>query len=172
MAEPFVGEIRLFGGSYAPIGWLPCEGQLLSIFDYDTLYSLLGTTYGGDGENTFALPDLRGRLPIHQGTGPGLSTRMMGETGGSEQVTLSASQMPAHRHTLQASTRRATVGRAATDGLLATATAPIYGPPPASSTLEASTLNAIGQGLPHDNMPPFLALSFIIAFQGIYPSRS
>lgn len=171
MAEPFVGEIRLFGGSYAPLGWLACEGQLLPIAQYDVLFSLLGTTYGGDGISTFALPDLRGRLPIHQGTGPGLSTHVMGEMGGSEQVTLTAAQMPAHRHTMQASTRRATVGRAASDGLLATATAPIYGPPPASTTLEASALNAIGQGLPHDNMPPFLALSFIIATEGIYPSR-
>lgn len=171
MAEPFIGEIRLFGGGYAPLGWLPCEGQLLPIAEYDLLYSLLGTVYGGDGQVSFGLPDLRGRLPIHQGSGPGLTTREMGEMGGSEQVVMTPAQIPAHRHTMQASKRPAMLGRAASDGLLATATAPIYGPPPATASLEASALNQIGQGLPHDNMPPFLALNFIIATEGLYPSR-
>jgi microcystin-dependent protein len=172
MSDPFLGEIRMFAGNFAPVGWEFCNGQLLSIAENDALYNLLGTTYGGDGVNTFGMPDLRGRTPMHQGTGNGLSTRILGEITGAESVTLTAAQLPAHYHPVHACSG---VGTLATPG------GNVWG---ASSTGEKQyTLNApnvamapactttVGGGQPHENMMPYQAVSFIIATQGIYPSQ-
>jgi microcystin-dependent protein len=173
MAQPYVGEIRLFAGNFAPAGWLNCNGALLPISEFETLFQLIGTTYGGDGQETFALPDLRGRVPIHQGTGAGI-TYMIGQTGGVETVTLTAQQYPAHSHGLRASNAVAS-GAAGPTGVLAASTATMYGTTVAPSVAMAA--NAIsgtagaGSGFQaHENMAPFLTLTYIISLFGIYPS--
>lgn len=176
MSEPYVGEIRLYPyGRGAPVNWQLCDGSLLSIASYDVLYSLLGTSYGGDGVTTFAVPDLRGRVPIHQGTGPGLSSYPLGQVGGTETVTLTTQQMPAHNHIALASTAP---GNAATAGgnLLATvANEPLYVPSDPGGTpypLPATTVGVAGQSQPHDNTAPTLTLNYCIALYGIYPSQN
>ena len=162
-SEPFIGEISIFGFNFAPRGWSTCDGQLLAISSNQALFSLLGTTYGGDGRTTFGLPDLRGRLPMHFGSGPGLTNRPIGQRGGAEQVTLTVGTMPSHNHTLELAT---------TDG-----------PPPdtyvvvpnysstANATLDEE-LGMTGGGQAHDNMPPFQVLNFCIALVGVFPSRN
>jgi microcystin-dependent protein len=172
MSDPYVGEIRMFAGNYAPNGWMLCSGQTLPISEYDTLFALLGTTYGGDGQNTFNLPNLCGRMPVHQGQGPGLPSCPLGQTGGQETVTLAASQIAAHNHTLACSSANGTAADpagnvpAASDTALNTAAG------------DGSTMNAAAVGLssggsqPHDNMSPFLAINFIIATEGIFPSQN
>lgn len=169
MSEPFVGEIRMFAGNFAPRGWAFCDGQLLAVSQNDALFSLLGTIYGGDGRTTFGLPDLRGRLPIHAGTGPGLSPRRLGAKGGAEKVTLTVNQLPSHSHRLQASTDVANEF-AAQDNLLANSSRPIYvgGPPVA---MASSAIGNVGGSRSHTNLMPFLCIHFIIALVGIYPSR-
>jgi microcystin-dependent protein len=164
MSNPYVGEIRMFAGNFAPVGWEFCQGQLLAIADYDVLFNLIGTTYGGDGQQTFALPNLASRFPVHLG-----SSYVMGESAGVEQVTLSVPQMPAHRHAQLASSGPATspvptngVPAAWADGQFSTA-AP-------DSTLAVNALAVSGGSQPHDNMPPYLCLNFIISMFGIYPS--
>lgn len=169
MATPYVGEIRLVPYTYAPVGWAFCDGSLVSVTAYEALYNLIGTTYGGDGVTTFALPDLRGRTPIHVGQRPGGSNRTLAETGGVEQVTLTASQMPTHAHPMTASSApgdsQTPAGNSpSADG--ANRIAP-YGT--TSNTTMADPLPT-GGGQPHDNRPPFLALNFCIALEGIYPS--
>lgn len=169
--DPYVGEIRLFASNFAPVNWALCQGQLLSIAQYDTLFSLIGTTYGGDGQNTFALPDLRGRVPVHQGPGPGLSMAAIGQTGGTETVTLQSSQVPAHSHGLRASTAAADQGTPGNNLLAATAVAS-YGPGPASTAMAAGAIEPAGSvAQPHDNMAPTLAVNYIISLVGIYPSQ-
>ncbi len=156
--EPFVGEVMLFGGNFAPLGWAFCDGQLLAVSENDALFSLLGTIYGGDGQTTFALPDLRGRVPIHAGTGSGLSPRVLGARGGQEQVTLTAVQLPAHDTLPEVQVRGtgpATVG-ATVGGNPGT---PVAG-------------SSAGGSQAHDNMPPVLAVNYCIALFGIYPSRN
>jgi microcystin-dependent protein len=172
VSNPYIGEIRMFAGNFAPEGWLFCDGALVSIDDYDTLYNLVGTTYGGDGQTTFALPDLRGRLPVHMGQGRGLSNLVLGETGGLESVTLTPSQVPSHTHALTGSTSAATstsptnaVWGAWSDGQYATA-------PTDGARLAADALTPVGGSQPHENMPPFLVVNFIISLYGIYPSQS
>lgn len=174
MSEPFVGEIRMFGGNFAPAGWAFCDGQLLLISDNDALFSLLGTIYGGNGTTTFALPDLRGRLPIHQGTGPGLSQRLIGSKGGSEEVTVTAAQLPVHTHPLQATESAAIsqdpVGRAfaPTAGLV-----DLYqeaNDDPQNMAPEA--ISSTGGSRSHENIQPFLCINFIIALFGVYPSQT
>jgi microcystin-dependent protein len=167
MATPFVGEIRMFGGNFAPVGWMFCDGQLLLISEYETLFNLIGTTYGGDGQSTFALPDLRGRVPVHQGGG-----LVMGQLGGSETVTLAASQMPAHTHSMNASSTAATPAAGPTGVLGASATTSFYGVGPATTPMAASALAPAGGTQPHENMAPFQAVSFIISLFGIFPSPS
>lgn len=169
--EPYLGEIRMVGFNFAPTGWALCNGQLLSIAQNTALFSLLGTTYGGDGQTTFALPNLQGRMPIHQGSGSGLSPRSIGESGGAEAVTLSVSEMPPHNHLLSGTDKVATSRDVANNTLARSWPGPAYRPEPATVVAHASSISSTGGGLPHDNMPPFLAVNFIIALQGIFPSR-
>ncbi|MDF7801039.1 tail fiber protein [Pontiellaceae bacterium B1224] len=171
MAEPFIGEIRMFGGNFAPRNWAFCNGQLLSIASHDALFSLLGTTYGGDGRTTFGLPDLRGRVPLHVGSGPGLTPRPWGQKSGSEQVALSANELPAHTHTLPAyegfaeqKSPEGHVPAKAGDG------EQNFSSMPADTTLHNT--GTAGSGQAHSNVQPFICISFIIALYGIYPSRS
>lgn len=167
--EPFIGQILLFAGNFAPTGWALCNGQLLSIAQNSALFSILGTTYGGDGITTFGLPDLRGRVPMHWGNGPGLTPRTVGEQSGSESVTLLQTQVPAHTHTVNASDVAADARNPANAILAQNASYTTSAP---NTTMSASSLTSVGGGQPHDNMQPFLAITFIIALEGIYPSRS
>lgn len=170
MSQPYVGEIRLFAGNFAPSGWALCQGQLIAISDNETLYTLIGTTYGGDGVSSFALPDLRGRVPVHQGQGPGLSPRPRGETGGFERVTLLTNQTPLHSHTLHASTAPASVPTPG-GNVLATTGAASYGPGPASTAMASGAIDTTwGNAQPHENMAPTLTVNYIIALYGIFPS--
>ena len=171
MSDPYVGEIRLFAGNFEPVGWMFCSGQLLPIAGYDVLFNLIGTTYGGDGQQTFALPDLRGRIPLHQGQGPGLSLRVIGQMGGSETVTLQASQMPQHTHVLRASASAAT-GSAPGGALLASTAVASYDPSPAMTAMAPAAVSVAGGSQPHENMAPTVAVSYIISLFGIYPSQA
>jgi len=165
-----VAEIRIFAGNFAPTGWAFCNGQLLPISQNTALFSLLGTTYGGDGKSNFALPNLQGCSPMHPGAGPGLTPRDLGESGGGPTVTLLESEMPLHAHTLRAAAT-ATTGAPSGAALAATASESVYGPLSDPLAMAPATLAAAGGSLPHDNRQPYLVLSFIIAMQGIYPPR-
>lgn len=171
-ASPFLGEIMPFAGNFAPTGWLACQGQLLSIAQYDALFSLIGTTYGGNGTTNFALPDLRGRVPIHSGQGPGLPNYVVGQTAGAESATVSVAQLPAHSHA--AATAGAGNAPVPTGGVPAPSRAadPSYGPPAGGATMPAGAVSASGAASPqsHENTQPFLAINFCIAVSGIYPS--
>jgi microcystin-dependent protein len=172
MSQPFIGEIRMFGGSFAPAGWAFCDGQLMPISQNDALFQLIGTIYGGDGEETFALPDLQGRAPMHQGQGPGISqSYVIGEKAGTESVTLTTQQIPVHNHALIASTNTADQV-AGTNGILAAAFSQSYlfGAAP-DSNLNAQTLGPVGGSQPHENMQPYLAISFILSLFGIFPHQ-
>jgi microcystin-dependent protein len=165
MAQPYVGEIRMFAGTFAPAGWMDCDGQLLPISGNETLFQLIGTTYGGDGQSTFALPDLRGRVPVHVGAGI-----VLGEQAGVESVTLTAQQIPAHTHGHSASASPASTTGNPT-GLTADAgTTLIYGADAPSIPLNAAAISTVGGSQPHDNMAPFLAVTYIISMFGIFPS--
>ena len=171
MSNPYVGEIRMFGGNFAPAGWAFCDGSILSIAENDTLFNLIGTTYGGDGQNTFALPDLRGRAPIHMGTGPGLTPRTIGEASGSESVTLITSQILVHTHTPVASTANGNANTPSNSYWAASSTTPQFVPgDQVNTTMNPGALAATGGSQPHDNMLPFTTISFIISLYGIYPS--
>jgi len=172
MSNPYVGEIRMFGGTYAPYGWSFCNGSLLSIADYSALFNLIGTTYGGDGNTTFALPNLLGRMPIHAGTGQGTQTYVLGQIGGLEQVDLITNQIPSHTHALSGSTDTANA-TVATGNVLAAPAASVgtpYAQQPARAAMAAASVGQAGGSTPHDNMMPFLCVSFIISLFGIYPS--
>jgi microcystin-dependent protein len=175
MTEPYIGEIRMFAGNFAPRGWAFCDGQLLAVSTNDALFSLLGTIYGGDGRTTFGLPDLRGRLPIHFGSGPGLTPRNIGVKAGDEQVTLTTNQLPAHSHQpLKASAEPADDANP-TGKSLANTSYDLYiqNPIPASITnLHDSAITKVGGSQSHSNLQPFLCVHFIIALVGIYPSRT
>lgn len=172
MSTPFVGEIRMFGGNFPPREWAFCNGQFIAIAQNDTLFNLIGTTYGGDGVTTFQLPDLRSRVPVHQGQGSGLSPYVIGQVGGVESVTLQQSQIPSHTHFLQA------------DGAPGDQTGPgghylaggttisryIAGVP--AALMSDASISSAGSSLPHSNLQPFLAVSFIIALVGVFPSRN
>jgi len=169
MGQPYVGEIRMFGGNFAPMGWMFCEGQLLPISENETLFQLIGTTYGGDGQSTFALPDLRGRIPVHQGTGPGLPGYTLAETGGMETVTLTVNQMPVHNHVfaMQQSGSHATP-----EGTIL-ASSPLRQFSSATGglkTMSPAMVVPAGGNQPHDNFMPYLCVSFIISMYGIFPS--
>ena len=170
--DPFVGEIRMFAGNFAPNGWALCDGQLLAISQNDALFSLLGTIYGGDGQTTFGLPDLRGRVPIHMGSGPGLSSKPIGFLGGSENVTLIASQMPAHSHAFQASAGPGSQSNPAGAVPGASPSVDLYIEEAPSVALNAGSVTSTGGSQPHPNLQPFQCINFIIALFGIYPSRS
>ena len=169
MAQPYVGEIRMFAGNFAPAGWMFCEGQLLPISEYETLFNLIGTTYGGDGQETFALPDLRGRIPIHQGNG-----FILAETGGAEEITLTVQQIPAHTHAFLGSSNLATgtppagqvVGKSGSAAILP------YGTDAPVSPLSAQSVGTVGGSQPHTNFQPYLCVDFIISLFGIFPSPS
>lgn len=165
MAQPYVGEIRMFAGNFPPAGWMFCEGQLLPISENETLFQLIGTTYGGDGESTFALPDLRGRVPLHQG-----NSFQMAEAAGVEQVTLSIQQIPIHTHTLFGSTNTATAANPTTQ-VIGTSTAidTFINAQPAQA-LSPASITSVGGNQPHNNMQPYLCVDFIISLFGIFPS--
>ncbi len=174
-SEPFVGEIMMFGGNFCPRGWTNADGQLVSVSQNQALFSLLGTMYGGDGRTTFGLPDLRGRVPLHAGQGPGLTERRQGTRGGSEAHSLRVAEMPKHQHALNASKEVANQG-SPTNNVLATQSrkkrmyAPFSGK--TRTPLNANAIGTAGSGQAHNNMQPFLPIRFCIALQGVYPSRN
>ena len=182
MSNCFLGQISMFGGNFAPRNWAFCNGQLLSIAQNTALFSLLGTTYGGDGITTFALPDLRSRLPLDWGQGPGLSNYQLGQAAGSQSVTLNVTQMPAHIHMLIATTATANataVGNTVIPGAAAGDSAPLFYaaqqqglPPPAPVPLDPGACGLAGGNQAHNNLMPSLCITFIIALQGIFPSRN
>lgn len=175
MSEPFIGEIMMFAGNFAPRGWAFCNGQLLSIAQNTALFSILGTTYGGNGQTTFGLPNLQGRIPMHWGQGTGLTTRTLGESLGTESVTLLATQMPAHTHGM-----KGVNGAANTENPQAaacaipepTGTVSTYSTANPDVAMNAGAIGPTGGSQPHDNVQPSLCVSFIIALEGIFPSRS
>ncbi len=171
MSEPFVGEIRMFAGDFAPRGWAFCDGQLLAVSQNDALFSLLGTVYGGDGRTTFGLPDLRGRIPIHAGTGPGLSPRRLGAKFGTEEETLTVNQLPSHTHPLQASTNIADETAPQGNVLGQLNAAELYFSADATVNFSPNAITGTGGTQSHFNLMPFLCVNFIIALFGIYPSR-
>lgn len=171
MSQPFLGTIMMFAGNFAPLGWAECNGALLPISQNEALFSLIGTTYGGDGQTTFAVPDLRGRVPIHQGTGPGLSTYSIGQQAGSETVTLVANQMGGHTHQLQSNNSNGTANSPAGAIVAGSASTP-YTTAAGDTSFGPSMIGAAGGSQPHENMMPFLALTFVIAVQGIFPSQN
>jgi microcystin-dependent protein len=173
MADPFVAEIRIFPFTFPPKGWAFCDGQLLPISQNTALFALLGTTYGGDGKSTFALPDLQGSAAMHPGAGQGLSTRVLGEIGGAESITLLGSEMPLHTHTLRATVEPGdnrlpspTVALSASTGAFAYVSAN-----PSLTPMAVQALPPAGGSLPHNNMQPYLTLNFNIALQGVFPPR-
>jgi microcystin-dependent protein len=173
MSEPFVGEIKMFAGGFAPRSYAFCDGQLLQVSQNDALFSLLGTIYGGDGRTTFALPDMRGRVPVHQGSGPGLSQRQLGSRAGEERHTLTANEVPAHTHTQRANPGDGNAMSPA-GGVPAKSKAGLsaYTQSPSSAvTMHPNALLAAGGGQAHENMMPFQGVYYIIALFGIYPSR-
>ena len=173
MSQPFVGEIRIFAGNFAPAGWAFCSGQLLPISENDTLFALIGTTYGGDGQNTFALPDLRGRLPLHNGTGPGLSSYTIGQSGGVENVTITAPQLPAHTHPALCSNGSGSNTSNPQAGTWSTADTASYSSGNRSGFMGTPiTTTPAGGSQPHNNVGPFLCLDFIISLFGIFPSQT
>jgi len=172
MSEPFVGEIRMFAGNFAPRGWAFCDGQLLAVSQNDALFSLLGTIYGGDGRTTFGLPDMRGRIPNHAGSGPGLSPRRLGAKLGTENETLTTNQLPSHSHVFQASTAAGTQSSNNGQYLASSANVRVFRPAGANSTLLNTSVNNTGGSRSHSNLMPFLCVNFIISLFGIYPSRN
>lgn len=170
MSQPLLGEIRIFGGSFAPAGWAFCDGSLLSISEYDALFTLIGTTYGGDGEETFGLPDLRGRSAVHAGRGPGLSQDyVLGEQGGVEQVTLGTQQIPSHTH-VPVATATPTSAAPSNSVVWSSQAATAYAPVDPAANLAGGAMLPAGGSQPHDNMPPYLVISYIIALYGVFPS--
>ena len=172
MSEPFMGEIKIVSFNFPPRTWALCNGQFLPINQNQALFSLLGTMYGGNGQTTFALPDFRGRAPVHQG-----SSFIVGEKGGQEAVTISQSTMPAHNHFVQASTQDANspfveVASPASNNVFATVAGGVYGPPTNLTTMYPATLSNVGGSQPHDNRQPSLVLNFVIALSGIFPTQN
>lgn len=176
MSEPFVAEVRIFAGNFAPRGWAFCNGQLLPISQNTALFSLIGTTYGGDGRTTTALPNLEDRVPMHPGRGPGLTARRLGERGGTEMVTLTEAQMPNHSHTMSASSspgeRAGPVTNGVSNALARGTGSSQYTDQTNTVALADEAVPSTGGGQPHNNLQPHLVLNFIIALVGLYPSRS
>lgn len=174
MSEPFIAEIRIFAGNFAPRGWAFCNGQLLPVSQNTALFSLIGTTYGGDGRTTTALPNLQGRAPMHPGSGPGLTARRLGQSGGVETGTLSEAQMPNHAHTMRAQSNDANSGVAVDNSLARTDGGLSYQSNSGANLVQfaSEALPSTGGSQTHNNMQPYLALNFIIALVGLYPSRS
>jgi microcystin-dependent protein len=164
MSSPYVGEIRMFGGNFAPAGWAFCDGSILPISENETLFNLIGTTYGGDGQETFALPDLRGRVPIHQGSG-----HVIGEAAGVETVTLTTQQIPQHTHPPQAQSGQGSLS-SPSGAVWARSSLNEFAPGPAAVAMASGIVGAAGGSQPHENMAPFLAVNFIISLFGVFPS--
>lgn len=180
MANPFVAEIRIFPFNFAPTGWATCDGQLLPISQNTALFSLLGTTYGGNGQSTFALPNLQGAAPMHPGQGPGLSLRDLGQIAGVESITLLTSEMPAHAHTVQATSINGNTDQPS-NAILArgnfslqgtTGSVPLYSDQPPNTDMSFQGMAIAGGSLPHSNLQPYLTLNFCIALQGVFPPRT
>jgi microcystin-dependent protein len=174
MAQPYVGEIRMFAGNFAPNGWMFCEGQTLPIAENEVLFQLIGTTYGGDGEETFNLPNLASRVPIHMGTGPDGTTYQLGEMAGTEQETLSVQQIPNHTHPLMASNDLSTLTTAGGNVLSTPQSATVfpYGSDLPPATLNNQVITPAGGSQPHENTQPFLCINFIISLFGVFPSQT
>lgn len=180
MSSPYIGEIRMFGGNFAPVGWAFCSGQILPISEYATLFNLIGTTYGGDGQSTFALPDLQGRIPVHAGQGPGLSQNyVLAEKAGVETVTLTSQQIPNHTHTPQISNAPGSTYAPTGSTVLANSNSTsvnVYKSPAdlanGQVVLNTASIGPTGGSRPHDNLQPTLAVSYIISLFGIYPSQN
>ena len=168
--ECFIGEVRIFAGNFAPRNWALCDGQLLPINQNQALFSILGTTYGGDGRTNFGLPDLRGRVPIHAGNGPGLTPRTLGAKGGEEAHVLTVQEMPSHTHTLNARNQRGNTN--IPSGNVLARKKNFYSTQPQNAILSNGAIGTTGGGQAHNNMPPFQALNYIICLQGIFPSRN
>ena len=169
---PYVGEIRMFAGNFAPNGWLFCDGQTLPIADNEVLFQLIGTTYGGDGEQTFNLPNLASRVPVHMGTAPNGNTYQLGEMAGTEQETLTVQQIPNHTHTLMGSTAQATSRGPVPSNIPATAAGDVYNQAPDAIALSPQAIAPAGGSQPHDNTQPFLCINFIISLFGVFPSQT
>ncbi|HZH66820.1 MAG TPA: tail fiber protein [Flavisolibacter sp.] len=167
MAQPYIGEIRLFAGNFPPIGWLFCEGQMLPISENDILFILIGTTYGGDGQETFALPDLRGRVPVHQGNG-----FILAETGGAEEVTLTVNQIPNHSHPLSVSGSAGSTSLAAGKLLAKSTSKAIYKTSGTMGTMSPQAIGGTGGSQPHTNFQPYLCINYIISLYGLFPSQT
>lgn len=167
MAQPYVGEIRMFAGNFAPAGWMFCEGQLLPISENETLFNLIGTTYGGDGQSTFALPDLRGRVPIHMGNG-----FILAETGGAEEITLTVNQIPAHNHPLLATTVGGNNNNPGGNVTAESAAVKIYFEDTPTAQMNVAAITPVGGSQPHTNFQPYLCVDFIISLFGIFPPPS
>lgn len=167
MADPFIGEIKMFGGNFAPVSYAFCNGGLIAISQNDALFALIGTTYGGDGQTTFALPNLQGRLPVHQGGG-----FTLGQSSGTETVTLTTQQLPSHNHPMTASSNNAGMGNPSGNVPAANSTANIYSPTAPTASLGGASIAPNGGSQPHNNVMPFLCVSFIIALEGIFPTQN
>lgn len=169
MAEPYIGEIRMVGFNFAPEGWAFCDGQLLAISQNDALFNLIGTTYGGDGQSTFALPNLQGRLPVHQGTDTSGNSYVLGQQAGAETITLTTNQMPVHSHAATDTSRGTLLSP--TNAIWAGTSQHTYSTAAPTGDMNAAAVGTAGGSQPHDNMPPFLAINFIISLFGIFPSQ-
>lgn len=169
MSSPYVGEIRIFAGTFAPLGWEFCEGQIVPISENDTLFNLIGTTYGGDGQQTFALPDLRGRLPLHQGTYAGTAFTQ-GEAGGAEEVTLTTAQIPPHNHAFTATNAAGTTSTPTNNAVASSTSVNLYNTNAPGASFGSAAVGPAGGSQPHSNMQPFLCVNFIISLFGVYPS--
>lgn len=170
MSQPYIGEIRLFAGNFAPAGWAFCDGSVVPITENETLFNLIGTTYGGDGQVTFNLPDLRGRFPVHQGTGPGLSTYVIGQQAGSETVTLLPNQLAAHSHPVLVADAVGHLASPENAYVAAHRDERFRGANLDGSTMNVASLLPAGGSQPHENVHPYLGLNFIISLFGIFPS--
>ena len=172
MPEPYVGEIRMFGGNFAPAGWAFCDGQPMPISENEILFNLIGTTYGGDGQETFDLPNLQSRIPIHAGTGSDGITYQLAEAAGVESVTLSVQQIPSHTHTMLATSDVGTANTPGGNFLAQSAGVKMYSAAAPNTPLAASTITPVGGSQPHENMQPYLAINFIISLFGVFPTQT
>ncbi len=172
MPEPYIGEIRMIGFSFAPVGWMLCQGQTLPISENDALFTLIGTTYGGDGQETFNLPNLASRVPVHMGNGPDGVNYQLAETAGTEQVTLTVQQIPVHNHALLATAAIGNVSGPANNMLSESPNIKLYTAQVPNASMNAQVVTPVGGSQPHENCQPFLAINFIISLFGIFPTQT